>query len=954
MDQADLDRYEESMRRFSHFVENLSSNMGRGSDSHSPIPKSKSTLADDTKEVSEEMKKLLAQIKKLEDKYKLELVLSEQEFKQIKSLKEQVKELEEAEKEHAKTLKEQKEQYKRLGRGVKDFGLGLVSGTNSMSQLFGSLSSTLSWGDGKLNRVIGGVAGGFAFMLNAIEGIAKDAMELGGFADLDAFKVGSIRQAKVLSGLGDSFSKVIEGSVGGFKAFGTNSQEAVERLSELSRGFRVGSSYISTELAKNLGPDLVKTLDQAQKSTAALGLSQQDQAAVMGSLSQTISLTAKSEKEAQQMMVKQYEQTVKSARTLSDTFGVSAKEIIKAMEAFRKTSGGQTAALMGLDVEGANIAGLIGQFKLNVDDETKGRMAAAIVQGDYASARYMVKDEDQQSWNLVEKALQSASGMQGGLKNAENIQKAARAQIPALKEQFEERKRLQVAPEWSAAGQRAGSVAATMELQMAAEKGDKKAKEKLEKMNQTTESANITAQNKVTQALNELRGVMMALTAGVLALVGPLGAIAVAGGIGGILGGSGGLLGGLGEKLGGWLSKIPGMGKLGKIGEGAWGAAKKGGSAAIDTLAGAADKGLKGFGEMLKNLGDTKTMKGAATIAILGVALIAAAYGFKAFADVKWQDVVLGTFALAGLVFLAKELGKKSTDVLKGAFAVTILSLSLWVAGKGLQQFVDLDWKGLLTGGIALTIFAAAIYGLGTLLMGGGLAPFLAGVAAIMAIGAAAAVAGWGLGIFAESLKAMSEIDGVNLMLVGAGLAAIGIGMSIFAFGMLAGTASGVISGIASLFGVKSPLDKVKEFVPLADKIAMIGEGIKNFGAGIISINKGVSAFDKDAFSTLKTSMQEFAVVGSSEEMRLTAEYLKTIGTSLGNISQISSLPTTSALSGISGLNTTGIPGQENAKFGMNPDMIATIMGYLSNIQSDIAAIRGNTRPADSSAPVRF
>jgi hypothetical protein len=121
---------------------------------------------------------------------------------------------------------------------------------------------------------------------------------------------------------------------------------------------------------------------------------------------------------------------------------------------------------------------------------------------------------------------------------------------------------------------------------------------------------------------------------------------------------------------------------------------------------------------------------------------------------------------------------------------------------------------------------------------------------------------------FSESLKSIGEIDGNNLVMVGGGLAAIGIGMGVFSVGMLAGTASGVISGIASLFGAKSPLDNIKEFIPIADKIWLIGEGIKNFGEGIKELNKSVSEFDKNSFKEIKNAILDFAL---AEKMNLMA-----------------------------------------------------------------------------------
>jgi hypothetical protein len=1058
-------------------MSDMGSSMGRGT--NSPLPGRGKDKDKGDSIPNEELEKMKKRLKALNDELDASGRLTDKDLKEREKLIKAVNE-------ETDQVKKVTSSYSKLEDGLKTFGKNLLTGKGDVAQAFDGLSSTLSNSSSRIGNILGGFAGGVSFMLTALTSFADDARQLGGFADLGAFRVGSIKQAKLMSGLGESFIKAIELSQGGFKAFGRNSQESVEALSELARGFRVGSGVISRSLSRNLGPELTKTMDRAQRATAEMGLSQEDQAAVMGSLSQTISLTAKSEADAQRMMVRQYEQTVTAARTLSNTFGVSSKEILKAMEEFRRTSGGQTSALLGLDQEAANVAALIDQMGVKVDAETRARMAASIVQGDIGQARAMAGGMDQQTFDSIERAIQSAQGREGGLGNARNLQEGARAEIGALEAQFEQRRRMQIDPEFAGAGQRAGAAAARMRLQQRAEAGDTEAKRQLEAQGTTTESGNITAMNKLTDALNSLRNVIIGLTAGLVALTGVFGATALAGGAGAILsGGLGGkLLGGIGEKLGGMLSKVPGLGKLGGGGAG---------GGVMDKMSGAVGSGLSGFADMLGKMGDSKAVKGAATIALLGAALAMAAHGFKTFGEVKWEGMLKGAVALGGLIAMArlvgeattamvkgaatitllgaavmvsaigfktfnevdwgslvkgalaigvlavtaKLLGGMTTDLLKGAFAITILGASMWVAGKGFAafnevnwdslvkgalaltvlgvaamalgnisgqilvgslaiaalgasmwiagkgfaSFNDVDWGALLKGTVALGVLTAAVFALGAIMMSGvGAAIFVAGIAAFVGLGVAAAALGVGLGIagagmktFSEALTSIAEIDGTNLIAIGAGLAAIGLGMGVFALGMLAGTGAGIISGIASLFGAKSPLDKVKEFVPMADKIALVGEGIKNFGEGVLSLNKGVSEFNKDAFDTLKTSMQEFALAGSSEEMRLTAEYLKSIGESLSSISQIESLPSTASLGAASptitpGTATAGITtlpegstpatspaaAPDNAQPAMSPEMVTAMMGYLSSIQNDIAAIRGNTKPAPSDAPVRL
>ena len=150
--------------------------------------------------------------------------------------------------------------------------------------------------------------------------------------------------------------------------------------------------------------------------------------------------------------------------------------------------------------------------------------------------------------------------------------------------------------------------------------------------------------------------------------------------------------------------------------------------------------------------------------------------------------------------------------------------------------------------------------GVGAVIFGAGTAAFVALGVAVAAMGVALRIASLGIKPFAESLKLIGEIDGNNLVTIGAGLAAIGAGMLVFSAGMLAGTGAGILSGIASFFGAKSPLDKIKEFVPIAEKIALIGEAIKNFGEGIRELSKSTSEFNADAFSQIKDSISGFSI----------------------------------------------------------------------------------------------
>ena len=274
--------------------------------------------------------------------------------------------------------------------------------------------------------------------------------------------------------------------------------------------------------------------------------------------------------------------------------------------------------------------------------------------------------------------------------------------------------------------------------------------------------------------------------------------------------------------------------------------------------------------------------------------------------------------------------------------------------GKGLGKGIEFVLKGLAAG---LGAFANPKILLGAAILS----------ASIALIGAGAGIALWAIGkgleAFSEGLKAMGEVDGGNLISVGLGLAAIGAGMMVFSAGMLLGTATGVVSGIASLFGVKSPLERVKEFVPYADKISLIGTGIKDFGDGVLAISKGLTDFNGDALTSLKDKLLEFAQAGASDEVKLTAQYLTAIGsalTAIGNAGNIT-LPSASDMTipNVSADMVASLGPNEsivNTTSGsaLTPEALEQLMSYLSSMQNDLAAIRGNTRVEPGVAPVRL
>ena len=763
---------------------------------------------------------------------------------------------------------------------LKRFGSGLLNGTSDLGGAISNLGSGLESSKNTVLKSFSKFAIGAGYVLGGMQEFAKNAAEMGTFADLNAFSAGSVTQMKIMSGLGNSFIKVIEGSQGGFKAFGKTSEEAVKNLSNLSRGLKYGAFH-SNWFGMTLSSDVAKSMNIAAKAANGMGLADEDRAMLLGQLAQSSSLGAKDEQDAQERLVKQYADTLTNTRTLSNAFGTSAKEVLAAMAAFRKTQAGAVAGLEG-NVGAANIAAVIKQLGYETDETKIANQALALSQGRMEAAQANLSNVNATPvLQMLNEQIQKGTG--GGA-NMEKLTQNLVGQKDFMKQLYEERKSQQ--------GLNDAYAAPAVAMGVLAKRIEQTGKIIDKETTAGSEAGNIKAMNTLTASLDFLRWGVVTLTATLVALTGILAP----------------LVGGLA------LSKITSMFKGG-------GAAAGGITGALGGLFGKDGKGIAGG---IKDSISGLFGKGGAVEAGGAVATTAASAGGGAAAG-------------------AKNLGESMASI--GSGAGKGISELLIGIGTGLGKGAEALLRGLAAG---LQAFANPKVVAGA-----------AGLAASIAlIGAGAGVALWavgkGLKVFGEGLAVVGAVDGSNLISIGAGLGAIGLGLAAFAAGSLVATSAGVIAGIASLFGVKSPLDRIKEFVPMADKISMIGLGIKNFGAGILDMNTGLSGFNKSALVDLQGQLAEFAVAGSSDAMRQTAEYLTQIGGALGNISKLGS----TTLPNISNLTIPTVPTNMAANLpasntmptnilnntALTPDVIAQVLVYLSSIETDLQAIRGNTR----------
>lgn len=119
--------------------------------------------------------------------------------------------------------------------------------------------------------------------------------------------------------------------------------------------------------------------------------------------------------------------------------------------------------------------------------------------------------------------------------------------------------------------------------------------------------------------------------------------------------------------------------------------------------------------------------------------------------------------------------------------------------------------------------------------------------ASITAIGAGIAGATWLMGAalpkFAKGMEPFEKLDGDRLARTGKGVAALGAGLAVFSAGGAAAGVGNVLStvseGIASLFGGKTPLQKLEEF----SKLDIDAERVKSNAEAMVAFSKAMASF---------------------------------------------------------------------------------------------------------------
>ena len=249
-------------------------------------------------------------------------------------------------------------------------------------------------------------------------------------------------------------------------------------------------------------------------------------------------------------------------------------------------------------------------------------------------------------------------------------------------------------------------------------------------------------------------------------------------------------------------------------------------------------KGFKYLGNNLKAIA-----KGALAMGLMGASLIPFAISAKMFNDVEWESLAKAGASLLGLAAVAFILGKASGSMIIGGAAIAVLGGALWVAGKGFQQFAELDWKTIGMGFVAILGLAAVAAVLSFAL------PFIIpGSIAIAALGTALIPFAYAAGLaapamteIAEAFKAFGDVPISTMFAIPAALAAVGAALVAMSAGNFV---SGILDGIGKLFGNESPIDKIVRLAESAPNVIALGSAMRSFGDDVDAMMEGLDRLD--------------------------------------------------------------------------------------------------------------
>ena len=317
-----------------------------------------------------------------------------------------------------------------------------------------------------------------------------------------------------------------------------------------------------------------------------------------------------------------------------------------------------------------------------------------------------------------------------------------------------------------------------------------------------------------------------------------------------------------------------------------------------DTIgkAGTALAGLGIIGSIFGKIGVGTLAKGAAGLTLLGGALwVLGEKGLKPFASLDWSILAIGLTTVAGFGILGGIAGIFAPKLLLGALAIGAIGLALIpfakaadIAAPGIEKIIGafsnfygnilekmpplVEEIGILITGVIDSISGGVNSMIDTL--SGGVTRVLDGVKGIIkesgdtivniANGVSDSISRF-FDKLADTILKLNGVDTAKLKEIGPALSSIGSGL--LAFGGK-GFIGNVLSGLGSLFGADSPLEKFQKLGEVAPKIQSLPKALEELSK--YTNFKFLNEVDIDASTTSIKNLNDAAwnLKGTLQQLR--------------------------------------------------------------------------------------
>jgi len=162
--------------------------------------------------------------------------------------------------------------------------------------------------------------------------------------------------------------------------------------------------------------------------------------------------------------------------------------------------------------------------------------------------------------------------------------------------------------------------------------------------------------------------------------------------------------------------------------------------------------------DFIGKFGTSDVLKGAAAMVIVSVAMFIMAKAISAMPTEvgPYVGMAVGLALMLGALYLLAKF--PTADLIKGAFALVLVGVSLIPFAFAMSLIAGIDIQSILAVAAGIVIFSAIILGLGAIMFSGiGALIFGAGILALIALGAAMIILGAGIQVFNKGVSGLGD-----------------------------------------------------------------------------------------------------------------------------------------------------------------------------------------------------